>query len=55
MWVTRSIVGKVSANCAMWPPIVGFFSTKTTGKPAFAMSNAARIPAIPPPMIKAFL
>ena len=49
----QSNVGNVLSSIAIFPPMVTFFSTMSTGKPASAMSRAAVIPAIPPPMTKA--
>jgi hypothetical protein len=48
----QSSVGKVSDRRAMLPPSDGSRSTSTTGKPALAMSSAARIPATPPPITR---
>ena len=49
----QSKVGNVLSNIAIFPPTVGFFSTMSTGNPASAISNAAVIPAIPPPITRA--
>ena len=49
----QSSVGNVLSSMAIFPPTVGFFSTKSTGKPASAMSSAAVMPAIPPPITRA--
>ncbi len=37
----------------MCPPIDGLLSTSTTSWPALAMSSAAWIPAMPPPITSA--
>ena len=49
----QSRVGNVLSSIAIFPPTVTFFSTMSTGNPASAMSRAAVIPAIPPPITKA--
>ena len=49
----QSSVGKVLSSCAIFPPIVGFVSTISTGNPASAISSAVCIPAIPPPITSA--
>ena len=49
----QSRVGKVLSSCAIFPPIVGFVSTMSTGNPASAMSRAVCIPAMPPPITSA--
>ena len=51
----QSKVGNVLSNCAILPPMVGFFSTISTGNPASATSSAVWIPAIPPPMTRHLL
>ena len=51
----QSSVGKVSSSWAMRPPMDGLFSTRVTGIRASAMSSAAWIPAIPPPITRARL
>ena len=48
----QSKVGNVLSNLAMCPPIEGSLSTRYTVFPASAISRAACIPAIPPPMTK---
>ncbi len=55
MHCEQSRVGKVSESCAMWPPIEASFSTSTTSWPPSAMSSAAWMPAMPPPMTMARL
>ena len=55
MQAAQSRVGKVLSSWAMLPPMVGFFSTMSTSKPASAMSSAVWMPAIPPPMTSARL
>ena len=49
----QSRVGNVLSSIAILPPTVTFFSTISTGKPASAISRAAVIPAIPPPITRA--
>ena len=49
MHAEQSNVGKVLSNCAMCPPIDGSRSTRYTWNPAFAISSADWIPAMPPP------
>ena len=51
----QSSVGKVSESWPMWPPMEGAFSTRTTWWPPSAMSSAAWMPAMPPPMTSARL
>ena len=51
----QSSVGKVSESWAMWPPMEGSRSTRSTWWPQSAMSSAAWMPAIPPPMTSARL
>ncbi len=51
----QSRVGKVSESWAMWPPMEGSRSTRTTWWPQSAMSRAAWMPAMPPPMTSARL
>ncbi len=53
MQAAQSSVGKVLSNIAMWPPIVPVRSTRYTRLPPSAISSAAWIPAIPPPMTSA--
>ena len=48
----QSSVGKVLSTRAMLPPMVGSRSTRVTGMPASAMSMAAWMPAMPPPMTR---
>ena len=55
MHCEQSRVGKVSESWAMCPPIDGSRSTSTTWWPQSAMSRAAWIPAMPPPMTSAAL
>ena len=55
MHCEQSSVGKVSESWLMWPPIEGSFSTSTTSWPPSAMSSAAWMPAMPPPMTSARL
>ncbi len=55
MHCEQSRVGKVSDSWLMWPPIDGSFSTSTTSTPPSAMSSAAWMPAMPPPMTRARL
>ena len=54
MHCEQSSVGNVSESCDMWPPIDGSFSTNITLWPQLAMSSAACMPAIPPPITSAF-
>ena len=49
----QSRVGNVLSSCDMRPPMLGERSTRYTWKPASAMSSAAWIPAIPPPITRA--
>ena len=49
----QSSVGNVSDSWDICPPIDGSCSTITTFCPAFAISSAAWIPAMPPPMTSA--
>ena len=51
----QSRVGKVLSIWVILPPMVGFFSTMSTSKPASAMSRAVWMPAMPPPMTSARL
>lgn len=51
----QSRVGKVSESWAMCPPMEGSRSTSTTLWSASAMSRAAWMPAMPPPMTSARL
>lgn len=51
----QSRVGKVLSSWDILPPILGVFSTMSTGYPASAMSNAVWIPAMPPPITRARL
>ena len=51
----QSSVGKVSESWAMWPPMEGSRSTSSTWWPQSAMSSAAWMPAMPPPMTSARL
>src|SRR5208283_584157 len=51
----QSKVGKVLSSCAMCPPMLMFFSTRYTWNPIFAKSKAELMPAMPPPITKAFL
>ena len=51
MHILQSRVGKVLSNWDMCPPMEGFLSTKYTLTPIPARSSAARMPAIPAPMI----
>ena len=53
MQAAQSSVGNVLSIWVILPPIVGFFSTMSTSKPASAMSKAVCIPAMPPPMTSA--
>ena len=49
----QSSVGNVLSSCDILPPILGVFSTISTGYPASAISSAVWIPAIPPPITSA--
>ncbi len=55
MHCEQSRVGKVSLSWLMWPPIEASFSTSTTSWPPSAMSSAAWMPAMPPPITSARL
>ena len=55
MHCEQSSVGKVSLSWLMWPPIEASFSTSTTSWPPSAMSSAAWMPAMPPPITRARL
>ncbi len=52
MHCEQSRVGNVSESCAIRPPIEGVRSTRRTSNPASAISSAAWIPLIPPPMTR---
>ena len=47
----QSSVGNVFVKTAIFPPIVGNFSTNVTSLPESARSSADWIPAMPPPII----
>ena len=53
MHAAQSSVGNVLSIWVILPPMVGFFSTMSTSKPASAMSSAVWMPAMPPPMTSA--
>ena len=53
MQILQSKVGKHLSNLAIYPPILGFFSTRTTSYPWSPRSSEAEIPATPPPTINA--
>ena len=55
MHCEQSSVGKVSLSWLMWPPIEASFSMSTTSWPPSAMSSAAWMPAMPPPITRARL
>ena len=55
MHCEQSSVGKVSESWLMWPPMEGSLSTRITSWPPSAMSSAAWMPAMPPPMTRARL
>ena len=49
MQAAQSSVGNVLSNIAMWPPMLGFFSTRKTFLPVAESLSAASMPAMPPP------
>ena len=55
MHCEQSSVGNVSLSWLMWPPMDASFSMRTTSWPPSAMSSAAWMPAMPPPMTRARL